>query len=161
MTAYFLEHVRNQYKLPTGILNEEFITSLKFKSGADETLNYKGTGIIYATGDVLLNTHLIAQDGSGSSSQAFPAQAALAIVTPGDITWNNAGVTQSGLFFAGTSARFLKNVTILGSLVANDVNLSSFVPSIYHVPEVVDYLPSGIIDQTTASGFLIVYWNES
>ena len=37
MTAYFLEHVRNQYKLPTGILNEEFITNLKFKSGADET----------------------------------------------------------------------------------------------------------------------------
>ena len=37
MAAYFLEHVRNQYKLATGVLNEEFVNNLKFKSGADET----------------------------------------------------------------------------------------------------------------------------
>jgi hypothetical protein len=38
MSAYFLEHVRNKYKLPTGTLNEEFITNLKFKSGEEETV---------------------------------------------------------------------------------------------------------------------------
>ncbi|MEO7394764.1 MAG: DUF4350 domain-containing protein, partial [Chitinophagaceae bacterium] len=37
MAAYFMEQVRNKYKLSTGILDEEFINNLKFKSGADET----------------------------------------------------------------------------------------------------------------------------
>lgn len=36
MAAYFLEHVRNKYKLPTNELNDEFITNLKFKTGAEE-----------------------------------------------------------------------------------------------------------------------------
>ena len=37
MGSYFLEHVRNKYKLPTGALDEEFISNLKFKSGAEES----------------------------------------------------------------------------------------------------------------------------
>lgn len=37
MTAYFLEHVRNKYKLPTRVLDENFIRQLKFKTGVDET----------------------------------------------------------------------------------------------------------------------------
>ena len=37
MTAYFLEHVRNKYKLSTGVLDEEFINNLKYKTGAEET----------------------------------------------------------------------------------------------------------------------------
>ena len=36
MAAYFLEHVRNKYKLSTGALDEEFINNLKFKTGAGE-----------------------------------------------------------------------------------------------------------------------------
>lgn len=36
MSAYFLEHVRNRYKLPTYELSEEFIQALKFKSGVPE-----------------------------------------------------------------------------------------------------------------------------
>jgi hypothetical protein len=37
MAAYFLEHVRNRYKLKTTALNEEFITNLQVKTGIDET----------------------------------------------------------------------------------------------------------------------------
>jgi hypothetical protein len=36
MSSYFLEYVRNKYKLPTSKLDEEFITHLRYKSGADE-----------------------------------------------------------------------------------------------------------------------------
>jgi hypothetical protein len=36
MSAYFLEHVRNKYKLPTGALDEDFVKTLQFKSGAEE-----------------------------------------------------------------------------------------------------------------------------
>lgn len=36
MTSYFLEYVRNKYKLPTNRLDEEFITHLRYKSGAEE-----------------------------------------------------------------------------------------------------------------------------
>jgi len=36
MAAYFLEYVRNRYKLATNILNDNFIKLLQYKSGADE-----------------------------------------------------------------------------------------------------------------------------
>jgi hypothetical protein len=36
MAAYFLEHVRNRYKLPTNELNEEFVKALNIKSGIAE-----------------------------------------------------------------------------------------------------------------------------
>lgn len=36
MSAYFLEHVRNKYKLATGNLDEEFIKNLRYKSGAED-----------------------------------------------------------------------------------------------------------------------------
>ncbi|HEX7845164.1 MAG TPA: DUF4350 domain-containing protein [Chitinophagaceae bacterium] len=36
MAAYFLEHVRNRYKLSTSILDEEFIKKLQFKTGYEE-----------------------------------------------------------------------------------------------------------------------------
>ncbi len=37
MSAYFLEHVRNRYKLPTTELNDDFIKKLQFKTGVDES----------------------------------------------------------------------------------------------------------------------------
>lgn len=36
MSAYFLEYVRSSYKLPTGLLNEDFTRLLHFKSGVPE-----------------------------------------------------------------------------------------------------------------------------
>jgi Domain of unknown function (DUF4350) len=36
MAAYFLEHIRNRYKLPTGILDDEFTRNLQFKTGCEE-----------------------------------------------------------------------------------------------------------------------------
>jgi hypothetical protein len=37
MASYFLEHVRNRYKLPTGNLDEDFIKNLQFKTGCEES----------------------------------------------------------------------------------------------------------------------------
>ena len=37
MGSYFLEHVRNRYKLPTNELGEEFIKNLQFKTGCEES----------------------------------------------------------------------------------------------------------------------------
>lgn len=36
MAAYFLEHVRNKYKLSTGYLDEEFVKKLQFKTNCEE-----------------------------------------------------------------------------------------------------------------------------
>lgn len=36
MAAYFLEHIRSKYKLATGVLNEDFVKLLHFKSGVGE-----------------------------------------------------------------------------------------------------------------------------
>ena len=37
MASYFLEHVRNKYKIPTDNLDDDFITRLQFKTGSDAT----------------------------------------------------------------------------------------------------------------------------
>lgn len=37
MASYFLEHVRNRYKLPTGNLDDEFVRNLQFKTGCEES----------------------------------------------------------------------------------------------------------------------------
>ena len=37
MGAYFLEHVRNKYKLPTNLLDDEFVKNLQYKSGGEES----------------------------------------------------------------------------------------------------------------------------
>ena len=44
MSSYFLEHVRNKYKLLTGSTDEEFIKKLQYKSGATEQ---EVRGIVY------------------------------------------------------------------------------------------------------------------
>jgi len=44
MSAYFLEHVRNKYKLSTGTLDDNFVKNLQFKSGAEEQ---EIRGIVY------------------------------------------------------------------------------------------------------------------
>jgi hypothetical protein len=36
MSAYFMEHVRNRYKLATGTLDDNFVQQLQFKSGMEE-----------------------------------------------------------------------------------------------------------------------------
>lgn len=36
MAAYFLEHIRSRYKLPTGTLDDQFIRNLQFKTGVSE-----------------------------------------------------------------------------------------------------------------------------
>ena len=36
MSAYFLEHVRSRYTLPTSELNEDFEKNLQFKTGVDQ-----------------------------------------------------------------------------------------------------------------------------
>lgn len=36
MAAYFLEYVRSKYKLQTGILDEDFVNKLRFKTGTEE-----------------------------------------------------------------------------------------------------------------------------
>ena len=38
MAAYFLEHVRNKYKLQTSVLDDDFVNKLRFKTGVDEYL---------------------------------------------------------------------------------------------------------------------------
>ena len=49
MASYFLEHVRNRYKLPTAELNDDFIKNLQFKTGMNET---ELKGIVYFIRDM-------------------------------------------------------------------------------------------------------------
>ena len=60
MGAYFLEYVRNKYKLPTGSLNEDFVKKLQFKTSVpeDEIKNILATISHIENGGELSNKHL-------------------------------------------------------------------------------------------------------
>lgn len=61
MAAYFLEYVRNRYKLPTSTLNEEFVTNLQSKSGVrEEELRPIVDFIGYLEGSVFINAKQLA-----------------------------------------------------------------------------------------------------
>ncbi|MFI5129740.1 MAG: DUF4350 domain-containing protein [Chitinophagales bacterium] len=49
MSAYFLEHVRNRYKLPTSELDDDFIQNLQFKTGMNVS---EIQGIVYFIRDM-------------------------------------------------------------------------------------------------------------
>jgi hypothetical protein len=62
MSSYFLEHVRNKYKIPTGQLNEEFIQKLQFKTGCSEAELKEIISFIHhaETGGTISNAQLAA-----------------------------------------------------------------------------------------------------
>ena len=57
MGAYFLEHVRNRYKLQTNVLDDEFIRNLQYKTGVEEYLLREIVSFIKYADDAPAITH--------------------------------------------------------------------------------------------------------
>ena len=120
-------------------------------AGSNKTITYSGTGSIYVSGDVQVNTSLIT-----SGSNSFPTNV-VAIMTPKTMDFNQASSNVMGLFYAETQITVQKQTNILGTIVSNYFDMGTNVPAIYQVPETVHSLPNGLISNN-AFWYLVVAW---
>lgn len=125
------------------------------KDGSDTTITYTGSGVVLAEGSVQINANLVT---NGNSS--FPVNV-IGFMTPNTIGFNEANIDVMGLFYAENQVVVQKQTDIVGTIVANYFNMGTNVPSIFQVPDVINYLPAGLIGQGTTWVMKIVSWQKT
>ncbi len=124
-------------------------------SDKNNTLSYTGTGSIFTTGNVEINTNLVT-----AGNNSFPNNI-LGFMTPGNITiGTEAQLEVMGLFYAENQITTSKQTELVGTLVSNYFDVGSQVPEIYQVPEAVNNLPPGLIGQSASWSMRIMAWQK-
>lgn len=123
------------------------------KQGANKTITYTGSGSLLVTGNVNVNVSLVT-DGNNS----FPNNI-MGIMTPNDITFDEAQIDVMGVFYAENQVVAMKQTDIMGTIVSNFFDMGTNVPAIYQVPEVKNHLPPGIIGGNT-KWYAVVSWEQ-
>ena len=163
----FAEGGTNQIKMDgSGSLN---ISGIVYIEGGDlemrdspgqDTIIYSGSGMIVAEGDAVSSDGEVRIETNILSSNTFPTMAVLGVVTPGIITFDEAAIDVIGAFYAETKIVLKKQTNLAGTLVSNYIDMSSNVPSIYQVRDLVDNLPAGMIDSLNKWSITITDWQE-
>ncbi len=65
-----------------------------------------------------------------------------------------------GLFYAENQVTVQKQTDIVGTIVSNYFDMGTNVPSIYQVPDTMNYLPAGMIGQGTNWIMKTVSWQK-
>jgi len=121
----------------------------------NNTVSYTGTGSLFATGNVEINTNLVT-----AGNNSFPNNV-IGFMTPGDIViGTEAQLEVMGLFYAENQITTSKQTELVGSLVSNYFDIGSQVPEIYQVPETINYLPPGLIGQSASWSMRIMAWQK-
>lgn len=123
-------------------------------SGSDKTITYTGSGSILVEGDVQINVNLVT-----NGNNSFPINI-LGIMTPNAIGFNEANIDVMGLFYAEDQVIAQKQTDIIGTIVSNYFDMGTNVPSIYQVPDTINYLPAGMIGQGTNWIMKTVSWQK-
>ncbi len=124
------------------------------KIGNNKTISYTGSGSILAEGNVQIDTDLVT-----NGNNSFPANA-LGIMTPNGIGFNEADIDVMGLFYAEGTVTVQKQTNIVGSIVSNYFNMSTNIPSIYQVPDIINSMPAGIISRNPSFFMKIISWRK-
>jgi len=124
------------------------------KAGSDKTLTYSGEGSILATGNVSINVNLVT-----NGNNSFPANI-MGVMTPGNITFNEANIDVMGLFYGESQIISQKQTDVLGTFISNYFNMGTNVPSIFQVPDTVNNLPPGMIGGDPYWTTTIVSWEK-
>ncbi len=125
-------------------------------SGADIT--YEGSGSILVTGDATIDVNLLVDGTLGKNS--YPTNI-LGIMTPNDIVVGAGSQTNvMGLFYAEGEVETNMQTNLVGTIVANQFNITNQVPSIFQVPEVANNLPHGMIGGEAVNFIKIVSWQK-
>jgi hypothetical protein len=116
-------------------------------------VQYTGTGIIYVSGNVSINNNFVT-----AGNMSFPYNV-IGLMTPNNITFGGSQNDAVGAFYAETKIIATKQYDILGTFVSNYFDMGNNVPAIYQVPELVNYLPDGMIG-TNAKVLMVVSWQR-
>lgn len=129
----------------------KFIT---YAAGSNKTITYTGSGVILAEGDVQIDTDLVT-----NGNNSFPTNI-LGIMTPHNIGFNKANIDVMGLFYAEDSVVIQKQTDVMGTIVSNYINMGTNVPSVFQVPETVNYLPAGMITGNAVWLVKVISWQK-
>ncbi|UCH12111.1 MAG: hypothetical protein JSW18_04655 [Candidatus Omnitrophota bacterium] len=145
------------------------------KAGSEATITYTGTGTIFVDskvvddalvgGNVAINTNLITPAPEAGNT-TFPYKTVgttkleniIGIMTPHNITFNEAQINVMGLFYAEDTITSKKQTDVVGTFISNYFDMGTNVPAIYQVPEVIDHIPPGMV--RTEPVIEIVAWQE-
>ncbi len=123
-------------------------------AGSDKTITYTGSGSILAEGSVQINVNLVT-----NGNNSFPTNI-LGLMTPNIIGFNEANIDVMGLFYAGNQVVAEKQTDIVGTIVSNYFDMGTNVPSIYQVPDTINYLPAGMISPGAIWVMKTVSWQK-
>ncbi len=124
------------------------------KAGSKKTITYAGTGALLTTGSAQINVNLVT-----SGNNSFPTNI-LGLMTPNNITMNEANIDVMGLFYAENTVTVQKQTDIMGTIVGNYFDMGTNVPAIFQVPETVNHLPPGMIGADAEWMLEIVSWQK-
>ncbi|OGX36788.1 MAG: hypothetical protein A3G91_00825 [Omnitrophica WOR_2 bacterium RIFCSPLOWO2_12_FULL_50_9] len=122
--------------------------------GSDKTITYAGSGSILAEGSVQIDVNLVT-----NGNNSFPINI-LGVMTPNIIGFNEANIDVMGLFYAENQVVAEKQTDIVGTIVSNYFDMGTNVPSIYQVPDTINYLPAGMLGQGTIWVMKTVSWQK-
>ena len=124
------------------------------EKGPADTINYTGTGSILVTGDVEIGCSLVTQ-----GNNSFPSNI-IGIMTPGEIMFTKSQIDVMGIFYAEDTITSTMQTDVTGTFVSNYFDMGIQVPNIFQVPDIINNLPAGMINQDPIWIIRTVSWQE-
>lgn len=125
------------------------------KQGSNKTITYTGTGTLLVEGNVDLNVNLVT-----AGNNSFPTNI-IGIMTPNNISMNEAGIDVMGAFYAENQITIQKQTDVMGTVVTNYIDMGTNVPAVFQVPDLASSLPPGMIAGNDGWYFAIVSWERT
>ena len=124
------------------------------KAGSNKTITYTGSASILVTGSAQISVNLVT-----NGNNSFPNNI-IGLMTPNQVTCNEANIDVMGLIYAENTATVLKQTNFIGSIVSNYFDMGTNVPSIYQVPDVINNMPPGMIGKSSGWIMQVVSWQK-
>lgn len=124
------------------------------KQGSNKTVNYTGKGSLLVTGNVNINVDLLT-----AGNNSFPNNI-MGIMTPNNITFNEANIDVMGLFYGENTITVSKQTDMMGTIVTNFFDVGTNVPSVFQVPATLNNMPPGMIG-SNSTWYMVVAWIKS
>ncbi|MCK4422987.1 MAG: hypothetical protein KAV18_02830 [Candidatus Omnitrophica bacterium] len=155
---YYNEGTKKGIKKTGGVLTIGGIIyvegGLQFNQGAANTFTYSGQGSILAEEDVAVTANLLT-----SGADSYPSNI-IGVMTPKNISFTTSQLEVMGVFYAENTITVTKQTDVVGAIMANYFDMGTNVPSVYHVPAVVDNLPPGIVAPDPVWVIRALDWQE-
>jgi len=137
----------------TGDVN--FYKLYEKKKIIDDTIEYRGKGLLCSTTNVGINCSLIT-----SSMSTYPTVDILGVMARDSNVFNSAQLKAMGVFYAENQIVSQKQTSVAGTFFSGYFDMGQNVPAIYQVPEVIRNLPDGMIGDFRVWSIQTMTWAE-